>query len=168
MSAMKIVHVYGSLGATSPRNRTILHYESEVTQLTVTRAAECLKVIPEGRDDDETLIESRQLLIQADAIGFMGFSYDSANLDRIDSKNTCAMYVLRQAGHTIRFISGTCLGMTKAELRKAISMTVSNDEATIRDYMARFYEKNCLQIIKRNANSGSGLTFKAVASGRTK
>lgn len=148
MSAMQIVHVYGSLGAPLPTNPDYFHYGSKVTEQTVSLAARSLKVIAEGRNDGETLVEARQLLIQADAIGFMGFGYDPENLARLDSKNTCALAVLRSNGYAMRFIRGTCLGMTKAEIHKAISMTVVKNPVEINDNASWFHATGCLQFLR--------------------
>lgn len=147
LSSMRIIHVYGSLGSTNPEDGEYFHYGSKLTPRIINLAAKSLKVIPEGRNDDQTLVEARKILLSADAIGFMGFRYDPTNLQRLDASTTCAASVPRPDGMTGRFIRGTCFGMTKAEINKAIGMTVAQPSIA-RDYVGWFHQTDCLQFLR--------------------
>lgn len=91
LRTLNIVHVYGSLGPTMPGDPGYFYYGSPASRSVVQEAAKYLKVIPEGRDDDDSLKKARNILQNADAIGFLGFGFDETNLRRLDARNTCSL-----------------------------------------------------------------------------
>lgn len=143
LKELKIIHVYGTLGESHPRNTDYFYYGEKINRRRVDIAASKLKVIPEGRQDDETLNAARKELLSADRIGFLGFGFDSINLQRLDSKVTCSRIVETELnGKKFRTIHGTCVGMTDAEIHKASNMTIGAS------YEGCFYKTGCLQMLR--------------------
>jgi hypothetical protein len=119
VKAINIVHVYGSLGAIFLDDPTYLAYDGVVSADKVAIAAAMIQIIREGRDDAPTLQKAKHLLEEADAIGFLGFGYDSTNMQRLDTKNTCKEFMQRQGGFFGRTIISTCIGLKMAEVNAA-------------------------------------------------
>ena len=117
----KIVHVYGAIGTVGAEAGGHLAYGS-VAQRTdeydmrpvrmVREAAEATRVIPEGRDDDESLKPVHEALRQADTICFL--SFDQTNVRRLGAPN-----VFLDGSSKPKHIAATTLGMTRAEARWA-------------------------------------------------
>lgn len=152
VKAIDIVHVYGSLGATFLDEPTYLPYDGVASPEKVTIAAGMIQIIREGRDDAPTLQKAKHLLKQADAIGFLGFGYDSTNLQRLDTENTCKEFVQRQGGILGRTIISTCLGLKIAEARAA---AVRLDSALLKFVPSvglprGFYNENCINTLRES------------------
>jgi hypothetical protein len=69
--SLRILHIYGTLGPCFPSEPDYFEYGSPVTPKKVKLAASRLRVIPEGRDEDEVLVEAQLLLENADSIAFL-------------------------------------------------------------------------------------------------
>jgi hypothetical protein len=123
IASLRIVHVYGSLGPTSPKEPGYFPYGNAATSANIQIAAERLRVIPEGRDEDETLSAARLLLSNADHIAFLGFGFDETNLRRLKSRETCAEMAIRHDGRRHRRVIATCVGMTVGEVHRALRET---------------------------------------------
>ncbi len=113
LSTLKIVHIYGSLGSPVPGDKNLLPYGGAITERKVKTAANSLRVIPEGRDDDDALTTARKMLSEADRIAFMGFGFDETNVARLHAQETCR----RKQKHPDllfknRQIVATCMGFT--------------------------------------------------------
>ena len=82
-------------------------------------SAEGIKVIPEGRDDSPELQTCQQLLQEADAIVYLGFSFDQTNMARLNADETSRGRIVRGPGvDPYRPIAATAYGLTKAEITK--------------------------------------------------
>lgn len=146
-SSIKIIHIYGVLGECNPSTESYRVYGSEVGHLDIKKALNSLKVIPEGRQDDQVLTEARTELKSAERLGFLGFGFDKTNLERLDSKNTCMLRVNNDpgiGGMRHRIVFATSFGMTNHEITKASIMTIG-------DYPeGRFYNKTCLEMLRES------------------
>lgn len=147
LSAMKIIHIYGCIGENNPGKIDYFPYEDTISSKKILRATRDLRVIPEGRNEDQSLLAAKSILLEADAIGFMGFSYDPINLQRLNSTSTCIASVVRSNGRIIRNISGTALGMTTAEIHKAATVIGNNGVSTIVK-QNWFRKTNCLDYLR--------------------
>lgn len=128
LRSLSIIHIYGTLGAPLPDQSGYLPYNGGVTQRSVVAAAEMIKVIPEGRTDDDVVAMARAQLVAASKIAFLGFGFDLTNLNRLDSEETCRSHITRANGSIVRRrVVASCLGMTHAELMRAIDLTAGND-----------------------------------------
>jgi hypothetical protein len=82
---VKILHVYGQLGAFSAVDGPdVRAYRSDPTPGAITIAANGIRVIPEARKDDGAFLEAREWFKWADHIAFLGFGFDSLNIERLD------------------------------------------------------------------------------------
>lgn len=118
LRCMKFAHVYGVLGDAWHESRMPYgcgRADKANRIAMVYQAAQRLKVIPEGRDDDATLEPVRQVLDNAKRICFLGFSYDQTNLRRLGIADRVGN------GDAAKDLYGTCYGMKDAEVRKALS-----------------------------------------------
>lgn len=145
---LEIVHVYGSLGSPLPETEDPFDkFGGGVSEERVLHAAECIRVIPEGRNEDESLVKARSLLEGADRIAFLGFGFDKINLLRLDAEKTCKMRVERGGGILQRTIMATCFGLTNAERKAAFRSTaglVSTED--IIDLL--FFNANCTAMLR--------------------
>ena len=159
LASLEIIHVYGLLGPTGSTETGYFPYGPYGTSATsenIQVAAERLRVIPEGRDDDDTLTAARFLLANANHIAFLGFGFDETNLRRLKSKETCSEMALRPDGMHIRRVVATCVDMTVGEVHRALRETrgsVPNGNP----HDSGFMSSNCLgtlratQILRRDA-----------------
>lgn len=149
LEQMKIVHVYGALGSFNKNEKDYFSYGNSLSQKHVSVASSRLKVIPEGRDGDETLTSSRLILAQSENIAFLGFGFDEVNLKRLNSIATCSSAYNDSVTIKFRRIVGTCLGMTEAETVKAAKATVGN-AFTRQDLSQKkiFYSTNCVTMLR--------------------
>lgn len=146
---LRIIHAYGSLGAPFPETATgIDEFGAGVTSERVDHAAQFIRVIPEGRNEDPTLIEARNFLCEADRVAFLGFGFDRTNLIRLNSTITCALYVIRSGSKVQRSISATCYGMTIAETESAFRSTAGSYAGFRADISTNFIREKCLQMLR--------------------
>lgn len=143
---LKIVHVYGTLGSAFSVDSGYFSYSGAIDYKRVRSAAAGLRVIPEGRQDDQALIEARRVLSEADSIGFLGFGFDVTNLDRLNSQVTCASWVQRPTGHLLRKVVASCYGMTIAEAHQAANRI--RHEVGRGNYPEGFINSDCLGTLR--------------------
>lgn len=148
LKTLKIVHIYGCLGSPILGEDNYLAYGGEVTAERVKLAAGSLLVIPEGRDNDASLIMARDMLSEADRIAFMGFGFDETNVARLLATDTCKKKK-QQPGdmYKERRIVATCMGFTSAESMKAFRLIGQVLESACED-PPDFYKSNCLDLLR--------------------
>lgn len=151
LETLKVIHVYGSLGSPIAGKADYLAYGGEISEDKVKIAANTIKVIPEGRDDDETLECARKMLANADCIAFMGFGFDETNVARLRPLETCQKKI-RQEGafYKNRKIIATCKGFTPAESMKAFRLIGQDTEGFHPDYShpPGFHADDCLTMLR--------------------
>ena len=148
LKQLEIVHVYGSLGSPLPEiEDPVDKFGGGVSEERVLHAAECIRVIPEGRNEDESLVRARSLLQGADRIAFLGFGFDKTNLLRLDAQKTCKMRLDRGGGILQRPIMATCVGLTNAERKAAFRSTAGLvSKESIIDLL--FFDANCTTMLR--------------------
>ncbi len=126
LRSLNILHIYGTLGAPWPDQSGYFAYGCGAMRSSVIAAAEMIKVIPEGRADDDVLLMAKDKLINASRIAFLGFGFDPTNLKRLESDETCREGLLLGSKKEFkkRLIVASCLGMTDAEITRAMDSTV--------------------------------------------
>jgi hypothetical protein len=156
LKGLAIVHVYGSLGPVIPTDAGYLPYGSGVNREAVENAANYLRVIPEGREDDPCLIEARQLLNDAEVICFLGFGFDETNLRRLNAEITCRPNLRQIKKNGVlreRIVVATCIGMTAAEAVSAGFNLGWNDRHTGHvgkiGHPDNFFNCGCLDLLRR-------------------
>lgn len=81
---INILHVYGSLGEfnfiPAPNAR---QYTNELVDPAIRIASNGIKIIPEARNDDVAFEAARSLFENAEVIGFLGFGFDTLNIERL-------------------------------------------------------------------------------------
>ena len=140
LSTLKILHIYGSVGSTLPNQEEYYPYSPTITPQRIEAAAKCLRVIPEGRNDDPSIEEAKIILEEASQVCFLGFGFDETNINRLAPERT-----LQKTQ-----IIATCYGMTTAEARRAAY------NLKIPDYLPRknsdfpkgFMHANCITILR--------------------
>jgi hypothetical protein len=145
-----IVHIYGWLGSPIPHERGFLAYGSEISAESVSKGAQGITVIPEGRDDSESLTIARDMLMSADQIAFLGFGFDQLNLSRLNSEETCKDMQQRTNGWAGRTIAATCFGLTRAEALKAhgkLGQTIDTQRGA-NGLPSGFWDCGCLQLLR--------------------
>lgn len=147
---MTINHVYGCLGSPIPSEPSYLKYGDGLSPALVDRAASGIKVIPEGRDEDEALAQARTALENASAIVFLGFGFDADNLRRLDTGRTCQR--MRKSAEAVRMRSvfATCRGMTRMESMRAfdaIGQLLQPHQAA-EPLPPGFFDDDCLRLLR--------------------
>ena len=150
LDTLKIIHVYGSLGSPITGKPDYLSYGGEVSDDKVKIAANSLRVIPEGRDDDKALEIAREMLSNADRIAFLGFGFDETNVARLHPEQTCKKIMKDSTFIKNRQIFATCKGLTAAESMKAFKLLGQD----LVEYHAPtmdppgFHSSNCLKMLR--------------------
>lgn len=137
---MQIVHVYGWLGSPWEADRDFLPLRYPSVDAAVELASTRIKVIPEGRDDEDTLVQARQLLGDAQRICILGFGFDALNVSRLGATDT-----FLQNGSP-KLVAATALRLTAAETRRSAFLLVGRrlDD----QYLSRFKPMNCIQLLR--------------------
>lgn len=150
ISELKIVHVYGSLGPVWANQEGYIRYDGRIDHKKVQIAAQSLRVIPEGRSEDSTLALARSMLVEAGAIGFLGFGFDATNLERLQSDVTCKSFSVGKWGELPRRLVASCLGMTAAEARQAAIRVGVEPHGNATTYPNWFISKDCLGTLRES------------------
>ncbi|QDS15772.1 hypothetical protein [Xanthomonas arboricola] len=147
--SMRIVHIYGTLDSTLPGEEGYLEYNGQVYRDKLHMAASGIIVIPEGRINSPTLQAARDLLRFADTICFLGFGFDSVNVDRLAHEDACVAWCQRPSGWTSRRIVGTCYGMKKLEIESAYKkLSTSKVKPSISLQSETFEPTNCTDLLR--------------------
>lgn len=147
LNKLKVIHVYGSLGPVYPLEESYIPYGENVNKATVELAAKSIRVIPEGRNTDESLVAARDALVASDRIGFLGFGFDPTNLERLNFDSTCMLPIQRNGVNSMRMLAATCIGMTGAECREVAVRA----QQTINDahgFPRNFIKDNCTMMLR--------------------
>ena len=116
-----------------------------------------IRVIPEGRTNDQECIAARELLRTADVIAFLGFSYDQSNLNLLDASKTCRKYVPEPlSAKSPRTVVGTVYGLTAAETELAVRLTAGAGYSPTLSYHANkpnpnadFFDNDCITLLRK-------------------
>lgn len=144
---LEIVHVYGSLGAPYPGDGGYISYGRPVSEESVAAAAEFLKVIPEGRDTDASLVRAREILVEAKRLVFLGFSFDPTNIERLHFDGTCCD-VVRSKSLLARGVYSSCMGMTLAEKRRLAARIYQNSHSPFLKMETNMFDGNCYRTLR--------------------
>jgi len=104
-----IVHVHGSLGPLPWQEDGGRPYGGPMRPLEVKLAADRIKIVCEGAEEDPEFNEARTLIREADRIYFLGFGYNKDNVERLhlgECKEGARIY-------------GSALGFSDRELKDA-------------------------------------------------
>ncbi|WP_299341713.1 hypothetical protein [uncultured Pseudoxanthomonas sp.] len=146
LKTLRIVHVYGALCEALPGDDGYLSYDGKIDADKIAAAASGLVVIPEGRSDSPTIVRAREWLGSARSICFLGFGFDSLNVERLSMDESCLRWKQTNQGRIIRGIYGTCIGMTKAEINAAVSSLSGASASELGDHA--FQPVNCTQMLR--------------------
>lgn len=151
LSKMRIVHVYGSLGPAWPWEDGYLEYGADVTSEVISSAAQSIEVIPEAREDSERLTEAKKMLQSARKIAFLGFGFDSLNMQRLNLRETLEIkYLDKSTGWTNREIYFTCLGMYSEEVNGVASkLDPEFMKRPVIGLPEAFYDANSLTLLRK-------------------
>jgi hypothetical protein len=147
---LRINHVYGCLGSPAESDDDYLEYGADISADRVNRAAKGMRVIPEGRNDDQALEQARSQLADASSIVFLGFGFDETNLSRLDAVKTCRRWITLEGSMRSRPLFATCRGMTRAEAIRASDSVGQTRPPYQADQVLPpgFYDSDCLQLLR--------------------
>ena len=143
LKSLKIVHVYGDLGVDKLDS---FGYGQALTDDDSMHNAICLakqklQIMHEGRDDEIILNPIRDIIKNADKIGFLGFGFDRINVSRI--LDTKIIPFLTNPKNVV----ATTLGMTRAEVSRVKDWLFhGNNLDDVK--LAKFLHENCLGILR--------------------
>jgi hypothetical protein len=83
LKAVRIVHMYGTLGGSLHSEEGSRPYNDEVTPDVVKQCTSAIRILHEGTIDDPELDKARELLMHARVICFLGFGYHYINIRRL-------------------------------------------------------------------------------------
>lgn len=119
-STIRIVHMYGSIGEPIYVSKNGRPYEQGFNAEGMRTAASHIRVIPEDRTPDDPLFgKARQWLRESEIIAFLGFGYDSVNIERLGVRKLCA----QSKDRFLKEMYGTTLGLMGAEYSRAVILT---------------------------------------------
>lgn len=115
MATLKVMNVYGSLG--KPWAGDVPRYgeasaDAEHMGFAVNSAVGRLRVIAEGRNDDEHLTPIREAILASERLAFLGFSFDKTNVDRLGGPQVYGTY------DKPKRVAATTYGLTDAEVMR--------------------------------------------------
>ncbi len=147
---LEIVHIHGRIGSPFSGDRDYIAYGEPLSGRTIEIASRDLRVIPEQRGAGEHIERARQMLVRADAIVFLGFGFDIANLELLDSQKTCSMTQKQASGGIkIRKIHATCFGLKDAEIEFAARRTSGVRDPQSRDHRSSLFARhNCVDLLR--------------------
>jgi len=83
-----ILHIYGQIGRYSHKEGSDTRwYSPQLSARDLKIAAEGIQIIPDARDDSETFVTARGWLRWAKRICFLGFGFDSLNIQRLSFRH---------------------------------------------------------------------------------
>jgi hypothetical protein len=145
LSSLKIIHVYGSLGAALSFEEGYLQHGIGPNAAHI--AAHSIQVIPEGRDDSPSIRQAKEHLLWANKIAFLGFGFDKTNMGRLDSQTTCRRSIPGEHGlPRNRKIYATCKGMKQGEISQAKTLLNSDFQ-----YEPIFIDANCIDTLRESS-----------------
>jgi len=83
LKAVRIVHMYGTLGGSLHLEEGSRPYNDEVTPDVAKQCTSAIRILHEDTIDDPELDEARELLMHARVICFLGFGYHYVNIRRL-------------------------------------------------------------------------------------
>lgn len=149
LAGLKVAHVYGWLGDIVTgipfgglRHDLMDHYVRE--------AAQNLVIVPEGRNDSQTVLAAQALIASAERVCFLGFGFDSTNIDRLGAPAAFFSQVENRHPRQVpKQTIATCMGLTFAERRRAFGQLFGGQGDP--DHLTRdFYGKNCIQTLRES------------------
>lgn len=142
MERMRILHVYGTVGG--PKQWPYGQGTRDLNRIAQSAhvAAANLRVIPEGRDDDQSLEPIRAALTEAERICFLGFSFDPTNVRRLG-----APHVFLNHGQ-MKELAGTTVGLTDVERKKAVRSLLGLDRRVTDLMLQTFQDRHCEDLLR--------------------
>ena len=138
LRALPILHVYGSLGDPWPSHQHVPFGGVDQYQMAsaVRQASPFIQIIPEGREDAESLTKSRSLINQAERVGILGFGFDETNVARLGAPNV----FLNPHGHP-KNLAATSLGLSEAQVGRASTRVFNASN------LVSFRPLNCIDLL---------------------
>ena len=123
LKKIPILHVYGQLAALpelSQPGSGSLHYRHDIVDpASIAMAASGIRVIDEGRDDDDVFEQAYLYLSAAQRICFLGFGFDPTNVRRLRIDQLMKEIKAREENAPLMF--ATTIGLEKAEQLSVIN-----------------------------------------------
>ncbi len=158
LAEIEFVHVYGSLGSIDPASKDHVSYGNGATAARVQRAFGRLRVIPEGRDDDDDVQRARTLLSKAEQVVILGFGFDPDNLARLNFAKTCFAQWKLDGGVVRRRVVASTLGLTKLRQEWVATQLIqrSNPATHVGEVAADFHAGDALSTLRERLVLGGG------------
>lgn len=149
LKELEVIHTYGDIGSPWPNDSRFKQFGTGASPDLVRQGSQWLKVIPEAREDEPTFKAAQKLLFHAEAICFLGFGFDTLNLQRLDSVRTCATEIeLPRKPFRRRRVAASCLGRTPMEAVSDANRCGVNTEYLPKDLPVNFVDGDCLRTLR--------------------
>lgn len=146
LTCIPILHVYGSLGSLSRGSANFVPYGCTKPNC-VAAAASGLLVIEEGRDNSPEFVRARQLIADAEVLGFLGFGFDETNVRRLGGQQISAAGSVQSGQIRFRPFKATALGLTPAQRRRA-ALAINHPELRDPNIEQHFEDRECLEMLR--------------------
>lgn len=157
LSAIEIVHVYGDIGEAyeSGTEDRELAYGCGINAKSLEVAVSRLRVIPEGRDSDPSVVRAKALISSAERLAFLGFGFDAVNLARLGFPESCVNRP-QGMGNPGRKVVASCMHIPRI---RQWSIFHSIDNHHLSAYSADrappdFIDADCLSTLRETAVVG--------------
>lgn len=148
VSEIDICHIYGDVGPISDKHPEYFYYGYGLRPETLNTAYRRLRVIPEGRNTDESVVMARKMISAAQNVVFLGFGFDRLNIERLGGgTEVFSPSVQTEQGQILRSFYGTTIGMFQEEVFKAIKR-LHKPISPIADAAVNFKNVNCTNLLR--------------------
>jgi hypothetical protein len=150
LKSLEVIHVYGKLiyptlsygNEAFNGNYMDDAYTDPLTHL-LNSSIKGLKIIPEGRGDEDHLLRIKEIISNSARVGFLGFSFDETNVSRISTDGAYG------TPESPKFIAASTLNLTKKEIEK-IKMMLLKRNPILMDNFFTFSPVKCEQILRES------------------
>lgn len=126
VNELNLIHVYGKLGDLSWEDyENGIKYGADPIGIHIQKVADRIKIISENIKNDPELNKAHELLKNAKRIYFMGFGYNSTNLDRLNLKLL--------PSNLPRIIKGTTYNLSDQQMVEVKEYFINNDSKILLD-----------------------------------
>lgn len=149
VAELKIVHVYGCVAPTDSEEPRFFPYGDPLSAETLAISYKRIKVIPEGRDQDSSLVEARRLISESHTVAFLGFGYDLTNISRLGGgTDVFKDAIVTPDGHWMRSFYGTAIGLHPEEVDTAVNRILKGSGLASM-FRKNWMDANCKNLLRK-------------------
>ncbi|MDI1300925.1 MAG: hypothetical protein PSX71_03375 [bacterium] len=153
-TCIKIIHVYGQVYGEyglqrQPDEDENKWYDRSFPEEIISKSADCIQIIPEGRDDSLTLSQCHDILEKSDKICFLGFGFDPTNMRRLNLPTKGIAESV--TGLALREVYGTAMGIQPRRaqaLKKSFYLNDISDPGYSPKHPPEFIDYGCRTLLE--------------------